>query len=100
VAGGRLNWEITSPPFVATETYYQSGKNRYILHLVNYNFRLSDVRDITVTVHTQDASAVTKVTQYSPDQDAPAELKIVRTQNALTFTVSSFQVYSVIAIQK
>jgi hypothetical protein len=99
-AGGKLTWEITSPSFVATETYYQPDRNRYILHLVNYNFRRSAPGDITVSIHTQDASAITKITQYSPDQGVPAELKMVRTADALTFTVPSFDVYTIIAIQK
>ena len=99
-AGGKLRWEISSPPFVATETYHQQEKNRYILHLVNYNFRKSPARNITVAIHMQDASNISKVTQYSPDQGAPSELKFTRTGDALTFTIPSFDVYSLIAIQK
>src|SRR5262249_33428305 len=74
-ADGKLVWEIFGPPSVATETYYQQDKNRYILHLVNYDFRRSPTGDITVAIHKDDVSRIAKVTQYSPDQVAPAELK-------------------------
>lgn len=99
-AGGKFAWEIAGPPSVATESYHQPDRNRYILHLVNYNFRRSNVEGMTVTVHAPDASAVSKVTAYSPDRETPTQLEISRSGDGVMFTVPPFEVYSIIAVQK
>lgn len=100
-AGGKLNWEIGAPPFVAAEAYYQSDKNRYILHLVNYNYlRQPEVKNLTVAMHVPDVAAVKKVTVYSPDQDSPVELHFTHTSDGLKCILPALNVYSIIAIEK
>lgn len=100
-AGKPLNFEIKAPDCVAVETYRQVSRDRYIVHLVNYDaWRRTHIRNITIDVNTADASDVRKVTVYSPDETAPQDLRLKRTQTGFQVTVPDMHIYSIIAFEK
>jgi hypothetical protein len=98
---GKLNWQISAPPFVAAEAYYQPARNRYILHLVNYDCRKHpQVDKVEIAWAFKNAAQFSKVTAYSPDEEKPLKLTATRTAGGAAFTVPRLGVYSVIVIEK
>jgi hypothetical protein len=96
-AGQKLDWEITAPPFVAAEAYFQPGRNRYILHLVNYNcWEQPAVNNVQVTFRARNAGA--RLTVWSPDEPASTTLNAAPAAGGYQFTLPKLGIYSIIAI--
>jgi hypothetical protein len=98
-AGEKLDWEIQAPPFVAAEVYHQPGRNRYILHLVNYNcWKQPTVNDIPVTIRAGNAGS--RLTVYSPDEATVTTLQAERVPGGFRFTLPKLGIYSIVVIER
>ena len=100
-AGGTLNFEITAPDYVAVEAYTQPDKDRYILHLVNFD--AADPRQvnyISVGIQTEGADDIRQAIAYSPDEAQTVDLPIVRTPGGIKVTLPSLEIYSIIALER
>lgn len=100
-AGKSLDFDINAPEYVAIEAYAQPEQNRYIVHIVNFDAAdREQVNAISIILNTEDASAVKKVTAYSPDTGAPVNLRITRTSTGIRVLLPKLEVYTVLAFQK
>ena len=84
---------VQGPSTIRFHLHAQAGKNRWLLHLLNYGSQ--PVEGIQVSL----AAPAAKLTIITPD-DGPAGNKRIRpSKNGTEFTIPSVDIYSVVLIQ-
>ncbi|OPZ77970.1 MAG: hypothetical protein BWY77_01595 [bacterium ADurb.Bin431] len=89
---------LTDAPYVAANLVRKNGTNRFILHLVNYDKPLRNVRvrlDLTGFSKKIDRK---KIHCLSPDLEASIPVQATAKGSLLEFTLPSLEVYNVVVI--
>jgi len=89
---------LTDAPYVAANLVRKNGTNRFILHLVNYDKPLRNVRvrlDLTGFSEKIDRK---KIHCLSPDLEASIPVQAAAKGSLLEFTLPSLEVYNVVVI--
>jgi hypothetical protein len=97
-SGGKLSLEVSAPASVAAEFYHQPGKNRHVLHLVNFGAG-EEARPVGAEFLWRGARPA-KIAFWSPDQPAPANLEAARSADGIRVKVPNIGVYSIVTLDK
>jgi len=90
--------QLSNAPFVAANLVRKASTNRFILHLVNYDKPLQNVRvrlDLAGMAKKIDRK---KVYCVSPDQPAGTAVQVTGQGSVLEFTLPALEVYNVVVI--
>ena len=94
VANGEMPARVDGPDSLVMNVVSQTGKNRLMVHLVNYNARQAALAD-PVEVTCRVSGPATEVRIYSPDFPEPVKVVVRNSAGAVTFTVPPVKVYSI-----
>jgi len=92
-----LSLATAAPLTTAAELLTRPETRETMVHFVNFD-RKNPLSPFKVTVRKQFAGKVNSVTFLSPDLDDPATIDFDQTEDAISFTVPSMRIYSMIVI--
>jgi hypothetical protein len=101
-AGGKFSLEVETPGTLAVtaEFMHQPGKNRRLVHLLNYAApQGSTVGDVRVEVELPEGKLVRQVTLLSPDGGAAATAANSMENGRVRFTVPRLLTYTLAILQ-
>jgi hypothetical protein len=84
---------VKGPSTIRFNLYAQSGKDRWLLHLLNYGPQ--PIEGIQVSL----AAPAEKLAMITPDHGPAGKMKIRRSETGTEFTVPWLDIYSVVIIQ-
>ncbi len=98
-AGDQLPLMLDGPEFLIANCTLQAGKQRFLVHLVNYNATETPTiaRQQVQVVLPQNKKAQ-KVTLYAPDLNGARTLNFTNNGSSVEFTVQEMKTYALIAI--
>ena len=95
-----IPFTVEGPEFLVANYTYQPLKQRYFIHLVNYNAtKVSSIADIKVRVDLAPKDRTLGVTLYSPDSNNAQPLNFSNDGHSTKFTVQELHTYALIAVQ-
>ena len=97
VANAGMPVEVTGPEYLVVNVVSQSERNRWIIHLVNYNARKAPISD-PVSVKCRVPSKARSVELYSPDEKDSRVLDVNNAGRAASFAVPPVKVYSMAVV--
>jgi hypothetical protein len=95
---GEPRLTVTAPDWVAVEHTRQPGKQRHLVHLVNYKVT-PPVLNVAVQFRVPEGERLREVVAESPDVEKPIPLRPVMQGGAATVTLPKLDVYTVLAFQ-
>jgi hypothetical protein len=98
-AGDKLSLSIEAPLTVTTELIQKNDKNSLILHLVNFDYMKSSVKNINVEVQVPDGKNVTQITVMTPDGGSDDILKFKEDGKRIAFTVPQLLIYDLVVMK-
>ncbi len=99
-AADPIPFTVDGPEYLAANYTRQPRRQRYLVHLVNYNAtNVPLLKDVEVRVELPGDKRVTLVTQYGPDAEDARTLKFTNDGARSRFTVSEMAAYALIAVQ-
>jgi hypothetical protein len=99
-AGGRFAMEVAAPLTVTAELTQQEDKDRWLVHLLNYDVQRSPtVENIEVSLLAPPGKQVEQVSILSPDQDGSAPAQVHVRGGRASFSVPLLRTYSVAVVR-
>ncbi|MHB2008003.1 MAG: beta-galactosidase trimerization domain-containing protein [Acidobacteriaceae bacterium] len=99
-AGGQLPLMLDGPEFLIANCTLQAGKQRFLVHLVNYNAtETPTIARQKVRVVLPQNKKAQKVTLYAPDLNDARALNFTNDGSSVEFTVREMKTYAFIAIE-
>jgi len=98
-AKGEIPVEIDGPEFLVANVVQQSGKQRWLIHLVNYNAKnVPATPSIDVKCQLPQGKTAREIKIVSPDLETPRTLNFTVQNSATLFSVPEVKVYSVVVV--
>ena len=98
-SGNNLSLSIQAPLTVTMELIQKDDKSSLVLHLVNYDYMKSLVKNIKVDVQVPDGKKVTQVTVMTPDGRSDETLQFKENGKRIAFTVPQLSVYDLVVMK-
>jgi hypothetical protein len=98
-SGNNLSVNIEAPLTVTMELIQKDDKSALILHLINYDYVKSSIKNIKVDVQVPEGKKVTQVTVMTPDGRSDEALQFKESEKRIAFTVPQLSVYNLVAIK-
>jgi len=91
--------EIAGPDFLVANLVEQAGRQRRMIHLVNYDARNTPtISSVAVTCAVPEGKVAKDVSLYEVEGDSPRVLSFRPGPSWVSFTISEVKTYSVIAV--
>jgi hypothetical protein len=98
-AGDPLPFAVDGPEFLAANYTYQPRRQRYLIHLVNYNAtNVPLVKDVQIQVQLPGGKRPSMVTQYDPESGNARKLNFTNDGARTRFIVPEMAAYTLIAV--
>lgn len=98
-AKGEIPAEIDGPEFLVANVVQQRGKQRLLIHLVNYNAKnVPAIASIDVKCQLPPGETAREIKVVSPDLETPRAVNFTMQNSAALFTVPEVKVYSVAVV--
>ena len=98
-SGNSLSVSIQAPLSVTMELVEKEDQSAMILHLLNFDYRNSPVKNIKVDIVVPDGKRVTQVTALTPDDSNVEILQFKAEEKRVIFTVPQLVVYNMMVIK-
>jgi len=98
-SGNNLSLNIQAPLSVTMELVQKNDSSAMILHLLNFDYMNSPVKDIKVDLKVPEANRVTQVTVLTPDGSNDEIIKFKEDEKRVIFTVPRLTIYNMIVIK-
>lgn len=99
-AAGNLSLEVNAPLTVAAELTVQNRRNKFLVHLLNYNVaRTSSATDIGVILQIPGRENVRSVSLLSPDGEGIHSPPFTIEDGEVRFVVPRLKTYTLAVIQ-
>lgn len=98
-SGNSLSVNIEAPQTVTMELVQKEDRSAMILHLLNFNYMKSPVKNIKVDIQVPAGKRVTNITVLTPDGNNDAILLFKEEGNRTTFNIPRLYVYNMIVIK-
>ena len=98
-SGNSLSISVEAPLTVTMELVEKEDQSAMILHLLNFDYRNSPVKNIKVEVQVQEGKKVTQVIVMTPDGSNDEILQFKDEEKRVIFTVPQLTVYNMIVIK-
>ncbi len=98
-SGNNLSLIIEAPLTVTMELNQKVDKSALILHLLNYDYMKSSVRNIKVDVQVPEGKKVSQVTVMTPDGLDDEVLQFKENGKRVAFTVPQLSVYDLVVLK-
>jgi hypothetical protein len=98
-AKGEMPVEIDGPEFLVANVVQQRGKQRLLIHLVNYNAKnVPAIASIDVKCQLPSGKRAREIKIVSPDLETPRALNFTMQNSTALLTVPEVRVYSVVVV--
>jgi len=98
-SGNRLSISIEAPLTVTMELVQKEDQSAMILHLLNFDYRNSAVKNIKVEVQVPEGKKATQVIVMTPDGSNDEILQFKEVEKRAIFTVPRLSVYNMIVMK-
>ena len=98
-AENKDNLIAVDKPGIAYNLTYQADKNRYLLHLINHNYKNKAIPQTNFNVSLAMDAEPTKVTLISPDKPENESVNFSRSGSKIIFNIGSLDYYDILVIE-
>jgi hypothetical protein len=98
-SGSRLSISIEAPLSVTSELVQKTDKSAMILHILNFNYRNSSVKNIRIDLQVPEGKKVSQITVLTPDGKDDENLGFKDEGTKVIFTVSLLSIYDMIVVK-
>ncbi len=90
---------VDAPNYLIANVVEQPEKRRMAIHLVNYNPRGAELKNVAVSCRAPDGSRIESCRLYAPEQSAPVDLTLQTRSGAASFRIPQISTYAIISVQ-
>ena len=98
-SGNNLSVAVEAPLSVTMELVQKEDRSAMVLHLLNFDYRHSPVKNIKVDLQIPAGKQVAQVNVLTPDGNNDEILQFKEKENRVLFTVPRLDVYNMIVIK-
>lgn len=94
-----LSFNVNAPLSVTAELTEKKNKSSLFIHLVNYDFKNSLVRNIKVDIQIPEGKKVTQIIVQTPDGGKSDNLQFKENDGKVMFIVPQLEVYDIVVLK-